>query len=410
MTAPAFAFHMRRACVFACVLALSEMRAEETPAPAAASGGAVVFQNGSEGFHTFRIPAAITTKSGAVLAFGEGRVKSASDAGDIDLVLRRSEDGGQTWSPPQVIWNDGGNACCNPCPVLVEETGEIVLLAIWKHGGLHEKTFREGKNDPNGGSRPCVLRSRDEGRTWSAPEDISATADRPEWLWYAVGPGNGIELKRGAHQGRLVIPANHSSLVDGQHQYNAHALLSDDRGKTWRISRGTIAPGANESTVAELNDGTLLFNTRMQTHGEGKRGIARSRDGGETWADFHHDPHLTCPVCEASLIRIEPPAGTAASAEKTESSTGSANIPADAAPTWLLFSNPQGGGRSGLTVQLSPDSGATWPRRLLIDPGKSYGYSSLTVLDAHTIGILYEGAPGPTGGILWKTFSLGDLR
>lgn len=339
-----------------------------------------LFRSGEGGYDTYRIPALIALPDGVVLAFAEGRVGGAGDSGNIDVVMRRSEDGGATWGPLAVVWDDAANTCGNPCPVFDAGAGAVHLLLTWNHGEDHEGEIRAGRSR-FGGRKPFHAVSRDGGRSWSPPRDLSESADRPEWGWYATGPGNGIQLARGAFAGRLVVPANHST--DGV--YDAHALLSDDHGETWRVGRGTVATGANESTVVELADGTLLLNTRMQTHGQKLRGIALSRDGGETWEDFRHDPNLSCPTCQAAQIRLHD--GT------------------------LVFSNPQGGGRSGLALQLSPDEGSTWPKRLVVHGGPS-AYSSLAEISPGRIGILYEASdsgPYHAGGIAFRVVDTGEF-
>ena len=78
-----------------------------------------VFISGTDGYHTYRIPAIVTTPEGTLLAFCEGRKTSRSDHGDLDLVLRRSTDGGTTWAPMQIVYEEGGDARVtigNPCP------------------------------------------------------------------------------------------------------------------------------------------------------------------------------------------------------------------------------------------------------------------------------------------------------
>jgi sialidase-1 len=151
-----------------------------------------VFRSGEGGADTYRIPSVVATKSGALLAFAEARRGSASDTGDIDLVVRRSEDGGASWSEIEVVWDDGANTCGNPCPVVDPATGEVVLLATRNLGVDHEPRIIDGTS--KGTRTVWVLRSADDGRTWSAPEEITATAKRPDWTWYATGPGAGIAL------------------------------------------------------------------------------------------------------------------------------------------------------------------------------------------------------------------------
>ena len=319
-----------------------------------------LFVSGRNGYACYRIPSILRASNGDLLAFCEGRKKSCSDTGDIDLVMRRSTDGGRSWGPVRKVWDDGGNTCGNPCPVVDRSTGTIHMWMTWNHGKDHESRIKTGKSQ-YGGRKPYYAVSTDDGQTWSKPRDMSEMVDRHGWGWYATGPGVGIQLRRGEHKGRLLIPANHSDL---KKQYNAHAIFSDDGGQTWSIST-SVAPGANESQVVERDDSTVLFNTRMQTHKKGKRGIATSTDGGATWKDFKHDEHLSDPTCQASLVRFQRKGGP------------------------LLFANPATGGRKGMTVRASLDGGRTWPHQKLIYAGSS-AYSSLVVLDEERIGLLFE--------------------
>src|SRR5882724_3584866 len=98
-----------------------------------------IYKNGDEGYTCFRIPALVTTTKGTVLAFAEARKNNCGDAGDIDLVLKRSGDNGKTWGPLQVVWSDSTNTCGNPTPVVDELTGSVILLSTWNLGPDHEK-------------------------------------------------------------------------------------------------------------------------------------------------------------------------------------------------------------------------------------------------------------------------------
>ena len=148
---------------------------------------------GQGGYHTYRIPSLIVTTKGTVLAFCEGRKQSASDAGDIDLLLRRSRDGGKTWSAPQVVWDDGPNTCGNPCPVIDAKTGTIWLLLTHNLGSDSESKIVDGTS--KGTRTVWVTRSDDDGATWARPVEITSTVKRPDWTWYATGPGVGISLE-----------------------------------------------------------------------------------------------------------------------------------------------------------------------------------------------------------------------
>src|SRR5262245_44271006 len=149
----------------------------------------------SEGYHSFRIPSAIVTLKGTVLAFCEARKKNRSDWGDIDLVLRRSTDGGATWSPTQIVWDDGPNTCGNPCPVVDRSTGTVWLLLTHNLGADPQAKIVDGTSQ---GTRTVwVCKSDDDGLTWSKPVEITKDVKKSDWSWYATGPGVGIQTRGG---------------------------------------------------------------------------------------------------------------------------------------------------------------------------------------------------------------------
>jgi sialidase-1 len=172
------------------------------PVRAARLVQSAVFVSGTDGYHTYRIPSLIVTKKGTLLAFCEGRKKGPGDAGDIDLLLKRSFDGGKTWAKTQVVWDDGPNTCGNPCPVIDARTGTIWLLLTHNLGSDTQAMILAGKSK---GTRTVWLsRSDDDGATWSKPVEITRQVKKPNWTWYATGPGVGIQLK----SGRLVVPCD----------------------------------------------------------------------------------------------------------------------------------------------------------------------------------------------------------
>lgn len=332
-----------------------------------------VFVSGQDGYHTCRIPAAVVTPKGTVLAFCEGRKKSGSDTGDIDLVLRRSTDGGATWGPLQVVWDDGPNTCGNPCPVVDRETGVVWLVMTHNLGLDHESRIIGGT--AQGTRTVWVTHSADEGATWSAPQEITKSAKKPEWTWYASGPGVGIQMKNG----RLVIPCDHVEAVTKRG--GSHVIWSADHGATWTLG-GSVDGGVNECQVVERRDGSLLLNMRNWGTASHERAVATSADGGATWSAAGHDAALVEPVCQASLIR-----------QSWE-------------PSRILFSNPADPKkRIRMTVRRSQDEGATWTVVRELGAGPA-AYSCLAIFPDGGAACLYEtGAKSPYEKIVFTRIS-----
>lgn len=325
-----------------------------------------VYISRTEGYHTFRIPAIVTSPKGTLLAFCEGRKGGGGDSGDIDLVLKRSADGGKTWSELLVVADHEDNTIGNPCPVVDRSTGRIWLPLTWNLGSDREGQIMAGESADV--RRVYITYSDDDGLTWAPIREISATTRRDHWRWYATGPGRGIQLVRGEYAGRLVIPANHSDHSDpDKHPYRSHVVFSDDHGGTWQLG-GVLDEKTNESTVVELADGRLLGNVRSY-HGEHRRAIATSADGGRTWSDVTLDETLIEPVCQANVLRY--------------------TFPERDGKSRILFSNPASTGRQMMTVRISYDEGQTWPVAKLVCAG-SAAYSCMTVLADASIGLLYE--------------------
>lgn len=324
-----------------------------------------VFVSGQHDYHSFRIPAIVTTRKGTLLAFCEGRRDSRSDAGNIDLVVCRSTDGGASWSDPQLVWDDADNTCGNPAPVVDQSTGTIWLPMTWNLGSDHEKKIKDGTSRfPR---EVYLTHSTDDGRTWAPPTKISQTTRQPHWRWYATGPGNAIQLTRGTHAGRLLIPANHSDHTDdSQHPFRSHVFWSDDHGASWTLG-AVQADRTNESAVVELPQDGLLHVMRSY-HGGNRRAMAISEDSGATFGEVYLDEALDTPVCQASAIRY---------------SWG------DDGRSRILFSSPRGKSRSDLHVWLSYDEGRTWPVCRRIYEGGS-AYSNLIKLPHDRVGVLFE--------------------
>ncbi len=312
-----------------------------------------VFTSGRDGYHTYRIPALLVTKAGTLLAFCEGRRNGRGDHGDLDLLVKRSQDGGKTWSEQQLIYGEPGDVTIgNPCPVVDGDTGTVWL------------PFCRENDDV------LITHSEDDGETWADPVDITADVKKATWGWYATGPGVGIQLQRGEHKGRLVIPCDHRE--DETYGNGSHVIYSDDHGATWQLS-ALIKPGANECQVVELADGSLKMNIRMQTHREGVRGISVSRDGGRNWSAIVHDANLPCPKCQASWVG------------KGDRLVFSNPV----SPTPPEYPQPERGARVNMTVRLSEDGGQTWSCKKLLHEGPA-AYSCLVLLPDGDVGCLYE--------------------
>lgn len=363
---------------------LTPFTATQTASAHSGCTSSVPYVSGSGGYDTYRIPATVTTDQGTVLAFAEGRHNSAGDTGNIDVVLRRSGDGGCTWGPLSVVAAGDGDTRGNPAPVVDPRTGAIVLVTSYNSGAVTEGRIMRGEVTPEQSRRVFVQRSWDDGRSFTAPRDITGEVKLPSWRWYATGPGHAVALMRGPHAGRLVIPANHSaapaagSTDTGQEAkyYGGHDLYSDDGGETWRLGFVDATydgvDNANESTAAQLPDGRLYFSSRDQLGTSvGNRLDTYSSDGGASLDRPYAIQHTLddAPVVEGSVLQL----------------------PGVGAP--LLFSAPSVPNiRQGMAIWRSADGGGSFAKAVVLS-GEWAGYSDLVAVDGDTVGVLYE-----TGG------------
>ncbi|MGW4730622.1 sialidase family protein [Streptomyces shenzhenensis] len=370
---------LSRTLLAAAVLAVAAV----PPAFARPSGCAssVPYVAGRAGYDTYRIPAVVRTRAGTVLAFAEGRHDGAGDSGAIDVVLRRSTDGGCTWGPLAVVAAGHGDTRGNPAPVVDPRTGAIVLVTSYNSGAVTEAEIIRGEVTPEQGRRVFVQRSQDDGRHFTPPQEITAEVKPAGWRWYATGPGHAVVLTRGPHTGRLVVPANHSAAPPagspdtGQEAkyYGGHAFYSDDGGRTWRLGfvddsyDGRV--NSNESTAAQLPDGRLYFNSRDQNGSSpGNRVDSYSSDGGQSLdRPYAVQPTLNdVPVVEGSVLQVR----------------------GRHAP--LLFSAPSvPDARAAMAVWRSVDRGVTFTKVRTLSRDKA-GYSDLVQLDVGTVGVFYE--------------------
>ncbi|NBR06798.1 MAG: exo-alpha-sialidase [Planctomycetes bacterium] len=342
---------------------------------------AVVRKQGDEGVHTYRIPGLACSNKGTLLAVFDLRHKNSGDLpADVDVGLARSIDQGKTWQKNQVILDydknekdSKGNGVGDPCILVDRKTGTIFVAALWSKGNRGWNGSGPGLS-PEETGQFVITKSSDDGVTWSKPINITAKIKGRDAKWRLCfqGPGSGIQLK----DGTLVFPAQYREASGIAHSC---FIFSSDSGDTWTISSPAIPgkPPTSESQIAELNDGSLLLSMRDE-----------SRSGKRAWARFQPDSGLAGgkwvenwsvvddPTCMASLIRH--PDGL------------------------LFFSNPSSPKqRVALTVRASSDNGKTWSKGRLIDPRPS-SYSSMTVLNDGSIGVLYE--CGPRSGIETLSF------
>lgn len=379
------------------------------PASATEFPAVTVFQNGQDGYNVFRIPAIIKAANGDLLAFCEAR--TGGDASEIDLVSKRSSDDGKTWQSLQVVQESDRFRQLFPDeapPITVGNPAPVVDHLDPRHPGRIWLPFTL-END-----RVFVSFSDDHGVQWSVPREITKDVKREGWGWYATGPVHSIQLQQGPQRGRLVVPCDHR-LGDGgadRGPEGAHVILSDDHGTTWRLGAVDATYDddlkANETTVVELGDGRLYFNTRDQNgKAPGTRGAAYSSSSGDSFDRSAHAAYqwfvpqsapFDPPVVQCALFRV----------------TGIVN---GMSRDVVLFSGPDesgptGKGRSDLRIRYSTNETESWQDGPLIHEGPA-AYSDMVSVGAGRIGILFEAGPvqgGRYDRIHFTQLSLNDLN
>jgi len=306
--------------------------------------------------HTYRIPALLAVPDSVLLAFCEGRKNSASDFGNIDLVMKRSEDNGKTWSAVRILWANG-EAIQNPCPIYDKSTGIVFL-----HTLVNRKDH-------------YVMTSQDKGLTWSSPQLIPVR--KPAWTVAGSCPGHGIQLS----SGRLLVPGMYNvGNARSDRDWGSYFVSSDDHWKTWQLLYD-FGEGTNEFLCEQLTDDSIYSILRTNNGKESKNTrFSISHDEGATFTPIQIHPDLTGPICQASILCVKNSDGLNGK-NGSNGSNGS---------DLLLYCKPDHPViRKHITIKISEDRGKTWKPLVTLNKGKS-AYSDMAQAQDGTLFCLYE--------------------
>lgn len=379
--------------------------------------GVAVRQQGQDGVLSSRIPGLERAKDGTLLAIYDARWDIARDLqGNIDIALQRSFDKGVTWQPMQIIMDMGEwgglprkfNGVSDACILVDDTSGDLYVAGLWMHGVLDKQTgkWTEGLKETSDnwvhqwhgkGSQPgtgvkqtaqfLIVKSTDNGKTWSSPVSITPQTKRPEWWLYAPAPGHGITLR----DGTLVFP------TQGRDENGvpfSNITWSKDHGKTWHASNPAYHD-VTECMAVELSDGDVMLNMRdnrnKKNRIENGRRICTTSDLGNTWTEHPTSRKaLIEPTCMGSIHR------------HTYRKNGEVK-------TVLLFCNPSSTvRRDKITLKASLNDGKTWPEKqtIVLDEYRGWGYSCITSVDDDTLGILYESSQSQ---LVYQQVNLNEL-
>lgn len=378
-------------------LHLSNLTIRDIPVPESSDPwrfGLVLRATGQDSCNTYRIPGLVTTNSGTLIAVYDNRYRSSRDLqGDIDIGMSRSSNGGSTWEPMRVIMDMGEyggrpqelNGIGDPCILYDNKTNTIWVAALWMSGASTDQMLWWASKpgmEPDVTGQFIIVKSTDDGVTWSEPINITSQIKDPSWQLLLQGPGRGLTMK----DGTLVFPAQFkadigTTAIDGG-QYTCHSTIvySNDQGVTWHIGSGAKS-NTTEAQAVELSDGSLMLNMRDDRNRKDKtdtngRAVAITTDLGQTWTTHpSSNSALPEPNCMASLISAD------------------INFQGEKKKV-LFFSNPNSTtSRANMTIKASLDEGLTWPEEYQIELNapECFGYSCLTMIDKNSLGILYEG-------------------
>lgn len=338
--------------------------------------GVGVRHGGDDGVSAFRIPGLVTSNKGTLLAVYDVRYNSSVDLQEhVDIGLSRSTNGGTTWEKMRIPMSFGEfnglpsaqNGVGDPAILVDKTTGTIWIVAVWTHGMGNRRAWFNSLPGMslNETAQLMMVKSDDDGKTWSQPVNVTSQVKDPDWRFLLQGPGRGITMQ----DGTLVFT---TQFIDSESLPHAGLMYSKDHGKTWIIS-SPARSNTTESQVAEVAPGVLMLN--MRDNRGGSRAVSITKDLGKTWEEHPSNRRtLQEPVCMASLIKV--PANENVFGKDI-----------------LLFSNPNTTkDRKDITIKASLDGGLTWKEsnQLLLDEEYGWGYSCLTMIDKETVGIMYE--------------------
>ena len=363
--------HVRNQIMAVLTLSILLITACDSPPKNEFWHGGEAFFEVQEVFTGQRFPNIVTAVDGTIVATW----------GNRQFLVRRSEDGGNTWGPVITVADPGFHG---GGVTVDEQTG-----AIW--------AFVEEGHPP---SPLHVYRSLDHGLSWQTVQ-VSIHPDSNGHIPSMHMNERGLTLRYGTHAGRLIRPSRSYGGGNARQFWAEHytnAIYSDDGGLTWHTSEPFPIYGTGEATIEELHDGTLYYNTRRHLSTDGlnprMRYSALSTDGGHTWE-------------EVSLSEVLPDGP-----QDTDYGlmAGLVRLPVEGHDI-LLFSNVESeGGRHSGTVWVSFDGGKTWPVKRLAEPG-GFAYSSMTAGRAGTaseglVYLMYEGGGNPYGYAYVARFNL----
>jgi len=325
-----------------------------------------LFHAGDGGYNVMYAPTLVRTNDGTILAIAEGRSIERNDGTSYALIMRRSTDGGVSWSPLTAIHSiapNSNNYIGNPAPVVDSTTGEVFLLFTRNNSTIF------------------VTSSKDNGQTWSNPVEITNSVKvtsngnpNPEafpstpWGWYATGPGHGIQIQNGPYAGRLIIGCDHRITADNSGISWSHVIYSDDHGLTWHLGGGLEQDNvqdnySNEASVVERSDGSLYMSIRVNG-GAVIHGYSYSFDGGMHWTHMEMDARLTTSSVQDSVLRVND-------------------------HTILLSAPDTTGMRGRMTIWASYDDGDNWVKLKSVF-FEYAGYSDMVLVGPDTVLLAYN--------------------